>query len=454
VTALPTEEKWKMSQYRPWMLALTMVLALCGLTAGPLLKSAHAQEPVELRVWDQFTDPTTSAAADAIYQGFTEQHPNVTIVREAFSTDQGRQTINTALSSGTGPDVLFYDAGPGFAGVLVDAGLLIPLEDMAAQYGWKDRIAPAALRGATIDGQLYGLPLQVDLIGMFYNKTLIDQEGLTLPDSTDALKTFCGQAQEKGYVPLAFSDNPGWQAGHQFSMSSTNMVGPDTMGQLLYEHQGSWNTPEIVKAIQTYFLDLQQAGCFSQDVTALTNDDAAGLFYAGDALMYPTGSWQINGDNGIVANMPDAEVGFMSFPAIPGGKGSFWVSGVGSAYFISAQSQHQQEAAEFLDYLFSPEAAQRWVGEAGFVVPMAVDTADLQVSPLFRSVLDTLEQASSGKVQLGYNIDVLAPPGFNDVMTNGFQAMLVGDKTAEQQAADLQAAWEEGISAPEATPAP
>ena len=217
------------------------------------------------------------------------------------------------------------------------------------------------------------------------------------------------------------------------------------MGQLHYENQGSWNTPEMVTAIQTYFVALRDAGCFSEDVNALTNDDTAALFYAGDALMYPTGSWQAPGTTGIIESMPDVEVGYMPFPAIPGGAGSFWVSGVGSAYFISANSQHQEVAAQFLDHLFSPEMAQRWVGEAGFVVPMAVDTAALDVAPLFGSILDVLDQAASGQIELGYNIDVLAPPAFNDVMQNGFQAMLAGDKTAEQQAADLQAAWEQGM---------
>ena len=48
-------------------------------------------------------------------------------------------------------------------------------------------------------------------------------------------------------------------------------------------------------------------------------------------------------------------------------------------------------------------------------------------------------------MQFGYNVDVLAPPEFNDAMQNGFQAILAGDKTPEQQAADLQAAWEEGM---------
>ena len=49
-------------------------------------------------------------------------------------------------------------------------------------------------------------------------------------------------------------------------------------------------------------------------------------------------------------------------------------------------------------------------------------------------------------MQFGYNVDVLAPPEFNDMMLNGFQAILAGDKTPEQQAADLQAAWEEGMA--------
>jgi raffinose/stachyose/melibiose transport system substrate-binding protein len=40
------------------------------------------------------------------------------------------------------------------------------------------------------------------------------------------------------------------------------------------------------------------------------------------------------------------------------------------------------------------------------------------------------------------------------MMLSGFQAILVGDKTPEQQAADLQAAWEEGMAGREATPAP
>jgi raffinose/stachyose/melibiose transport system substrate-binding protein len=95
-----------------------------------------------------------------------------------------------------------------------------------------------------------------------------------------------------------------------------------------------------------------------------------------------------------------------------------------------------------LDYLFSPEVATRWVGEAGFLVPLEVDTTGLEISPLTQTFLDVLTQASNGEVQLGYNIDVLTPPEFNETMSNGFQAMISGDMTAEELAAELQATWE------------
>jgi raffinose/stachyose/melibiose transport system substrate-binding protein len=427
-------------------LCLAMLLGSAG------LQPAAAQDAVELRVWDQFTDPEDSAAVDAIYADFTEQNPNITITREVFSTDQMRQTVNTAIASGTGPDIIFYDAGPGYAGVLAEAGLLAPLDDLSSQYGWADRIAPNSMEATTLNGQLFGLPLQVDLIGMYYNQTLLDQEGLTVPQNFADMLTFCQQASEKGYVPLAFTNNPGWEAFHQFSMVVTNMIGPDALRSLLQDNQGRWDSPEVVAAIDAYFVQMRDAGCFSEDVNALTYDDATAMFQSGQALLHPTGSWLASDLS--PESMPDMDVRFMPFPELEGGQGAYWVSGVGSAYYITSKTEHQAEAGQFLDYLFSPEVAQRWVSEARFFVPMSVDTTGMELDPLFQSVLTELDKASKGEIQFGYNIDVMAPPEFNDAMLNGFQAILAGDKTPDEVAAELQAAWDAGYKAnPEASPA-
>ena len=437
-----------MPRSRPWIFALSALALLFSLAAGPLLGDARAQDQVELRVWDQFTDPTESENADAIYAAFMEQNPNVTITREAFSTDQIRDVVNTAISSGTGPDLIFYDAGPGYAGVLADAELLLPLDDFASQFGWTERVAAPALEATTIDGALYGMPLQTDLIGMYYNQTLLEQEGLEVPETLDDLVAFCGQAAEKGYIPIAFADNDGWPAFHQFSMTANQMVGPEGI-QALLNNEGSWDTPEIVTAIEAFFVTLRDAGCFPEDPVAIPYVDGNSLFANGEALLHTTGSWQIAEWE---EQMPDFELGFVPFPEIEGGQGRVWISGVGSAWYISSATQNPDAAAAFIDYLFSQEAVEQWIGVSRYFVPVEVDMANIELGPLNQLVIETLQTAGDEGVQFGYNVDVLAPPEFNDMMLNGFQAILVGDKTAEQQAADLEAAWEEGMGASEATP--
>jgi raffinose/stachyose/melibiose transport system substrate-binding protein len=441
-----------MPRSRPWLAALSMLTLLCGLTAGPLLSDARAQdEPVELRVWDQFTDPNETANAEAIYAAFMEQNPNITVTREVFQTQQMQEVANTAIASGTGPDVIFYDAGPGFAGVLAEAGLLVPLDDYAEQYGWKERVAAPAVEATTLDGVFYGMPLQTDLIGMYYNQTLLSEVGLEVPTTLDELVAFCGSATEAGYIPIAFADQPGWPAYHQFSMTSNQMIGPDAMRALLFENEGSWNTPEIVTAIEAFFVTLRDAGCFPEDPVAITYEDGNSLFINGEALLHTTGSWQIGEWE---EQMPDFEVGFVPFPEIPGGVGPVWISGVGSAWFITSSAENPDAAAALIDFLFSPEAVETWIGGSRYFVPVEADLSNLELGPLYQQVIDTLQSAEEEGVQFGYNVDVLAPPEFNDMMFSGFQAILVGDKTPEQQAADLQAAWEEGMAGREATPAP
>jgi len=433
------------------LLALLMILAI-----APQGLRVNAQDSVELRVWDQFTDPTESATIDSIYGAFTDAHPNIKITREAFQLDQMRETVNTAISSGTGPDIIFYDAGPGYAGVLANAGLVEPLDQYADQYGWRDRIAPSALDRSSINGQLYGMPLQVDLIGMYFNQDLIDQAGLTVPQTYDDLVTFCQQAKDKGFdPPMAFGNQEGWEAFHQFSMMANQMVGPEAIDKVLTGGQPAWDSPEIVTGIKKFFVDLRDAGCYSEDANALNYDDGSSLFFSGQSLVYPTGSWLIND---IQDNMPDANIGFMPFPQLSEGTGPTWVSGVSSAYYITSGAENPDAAAQFIDYLFAPETITRFVNEAKFLVPAQYDAAGVQASPLFQQMLDTLQQAATNGTVLGSNVDVLAPPQFNEAMMSGFQGIIAGDKTPEEVAAELQAAWIEGMptqaSTPEATPNP
>jgi raffinose/stachyose/melibiose transport system substrate-binding protein len=282
------------------------------------------------------------------------------------------------------------------------------------------------------------MPMAFDLIGIFYNRTLLDEAGLTAPRTFDELIAFCGTAREQGYIPVAFGNNPGWQAFHQFSMTANQMIGPEAMRSLLFEHEGSWDTPEIVAAIAAYFVDMRDAGCFPDDVNAIGSDDANALFYSGQALLRPWPSGEF------VQQMPDYEVGFMPFPEIEGGHGPVWVTGVSSAWFITSAAEDPDAAAAFIDYLFSPAAIELWLADGEGTMPIELDLEAFDLAPMQETTFAILQ---SEDVQFGYNIDVLAPAPFNDMMRSGFQLVLAGSKTPEQQAADLQAAWEDGLAA-------
>ena len=396
-----------------------------------------SDEPVTLTVWDQFTD--TSDIADQIYAGFVESHPNVTIERNALTLDQMRATANTALASGTGPDIIYHDVTPGRE--LYRAGLVLPLDDYAEQYGWRERFYPAGLQWTMVDNSLTGLGLEYEFVGVFYNKTLIDEAGLQIPETLEQTLEFCRQASEAGYIPYVSASGAGWPHYFYFTMPLHNVAGVDWVSELVFNGEGSWDSPEVVQAIDVYYRQMRDAGCFPENPNAVDWDTGRDMLLAGDALAIPTGTWVI-GD--IEQNDPDHEYVLTPFPAIDDNP-RVYTAGMGSAFFVSSKSEHPELAVEFLDYLFSEEATQRWVEEARFIPPVPVETSGADLPPLFAFALDTLTAAGRGEgdTQLGYNIDLLVPQEFNTMMEDGFQAVIADEKTPEQQAADLEQIWEQ-----------
>jgi raffinose/stachyose/melibiose transport system substrate-binding protein len=150
--------------------------------------------------------------------------------------------------------------------------------------------------------------------------------------------------------------------------------------------------------------------------------------------MIPTGSWFIND----LAVDADFESAYIPFPA-PDGEGVF-AGGLGSGPFVSANTGNPEGAIQLLDFLASEEHGQWTVENLQTIPPRPVDTAGLDVDPLLAQVLDQVSALSEGGGELGYNIDVLMPEAFNQAMFDGVQAVLTGQATPEEVAADLEAA--------------
>ncbi|MFD0665234.1 ABC transporter substrate-binding protein [Thermocatellispora tengchongensis] len=391
-------------------------------------------------MWDQFTTSPQNETVKKIYDAYR----NATIVRNAQNGDQMTTVGKTALASGTGPDVIYYQVGLGNAGVLAEAGLIRPLDDVAAKYGWLDRLTPFAVREASLDGKLYGLPNESENTVLFYNKTLIDKAGLTVPETFDDLLTFAAAATKKGYTPIAYGQADVYPCWWAFSMMANNVNGAQAMGELIFDNKGSWNTPEMVEAIKLFFVDLVKAGGFIKDLNSLGGPDAQSLFLAGKALMNLNGTWAVGT---IEKDMPGQEIGIMAMPSIGGGA-RVYPAGSGSAYHISAKSPHAEEAAAFLDFLYQPAQLRPWVEEAKIFPPVPFDASGWNLSPLLKLAMEAAQTGGGdAKTNIGYAVNHgLASPGFLKAMTSGFQAVVAGDKTPEKQAEELQKAWEAGLT--------
>ena len=153
--------------------------------------------------------------------------------------------------------------------------------------------------------------------------------------------------------------------------------------------------------------------------------------------MNPTGTWLVPT---VAETVQDFEVDFFAFPSI-NGSGISPPAGLGDALFVSKDAANPEGAIKFIDYLLQESTVKQSLERFNTIPAQPVDTEGLDVPELFKSVLDDLSK-STEEGSFGYNIDVLTPSNFNDVMFTGFQEVLSGNRTPQEQVDQLQAAWE------------
>jgi raffinose/stachyose/melibiose transport system substrate-binding protein len=252
----------------------------------------------------------------------------------------------------------------------------------------------------------------------------------------EELRAIADKVKGRGKIPFGFGDQEQWPAGHQFSIGVSNVLGREGLDNILYG-DGRWDTPEVVEVVDLFFRDFNESGYYPEGVNAITYDDANALFYSGEAAMLPTGTWLVPT---IAETVQDFEVDFFAFPSISS-SGISPPAGLGDVLFVSKDAKNPEGAIKFIDYLLQEETVRKALEVFNTIPAQPIETQGLDVPELFKSVLDDLSK-STEEGAFGYNIDVLTPANFNDVMFTGFQDVLGGSRTPQEQVNELQAAWE------------
>ena len=415
------------------MKAVSVVALLCGLLGSATNAQASSPTTTIVLALSPGT-PAQNQMWQNMISTFEKAYPaiHVSTYMEPASTNSFRALVETQLRSGTGPEIFGYSPGPSFIGAFAKAGLLYDLTSAYKSNHWNPY--PWTLNFVNTNGKLYGVPSELDIIGIYYNKTIFAKYGLLPPknyaDFTSEMQTL----KSHGVTPIIFPDQDAWEGGHLFSEALASNAGPEYL-RALETGKASWNSPAVIKALTVPFVDWPKNGYMQAGADAITYANANAAFASGKAAMFPTGEWDLPTIE-TAANFP---IGYFPYPSATG-TGS-WVGGVGYAWIVSAKTKHASADMTFLNWSLGSWYARWSLADQHFIPAHNTSTQGLSLDPVWQQMYSDVEASGYNPKLVGPNIDVTQQAGFNTAMWNGLQGLLNGSDTPASVAQKLAAAY-------------
>lgn len=367
---------------------------------------------------------------------FTAAHPNIKVNWTVRDFGAYPAQIKLALTSNDGPDVCIGNLGWSLDGPLIKAGLLRPLDDYAAAYGWAKRYPAVGLRQLKFtqdgkkygEGSIYGAPYAADVIGWFYNKDLLAKLNKQVPTTMTQLEDVMAASKAAGQQPIIVGNKDAWPAWHLAYDLIDQYASAAEVSGIVYDDAGaSYSNPQLAKALNV-MVDWKAKGYIAADVNAVAQADASAAFAKGKALFFPAGTWE-------AAAMP-SNIGFFLTPPLdaattPRATGSF-----GYSFHVSSRSKQVPAAAAFLDWMSNEHAAKEFFA-SGDIAPITVTDPVLKPGSLFKEIYDSWTTVLKDNGLLPYL--EFATPTASEVLYPQLQQVLAGKTDVNAALAAMEA---------------
>jgi len=218
------------------ILLVFMLLATgCGLKQGDTQAMSELKTPITIRYWRVFDGPD---AFQEVINAYKQAHPNVNIEYRKLRYDEYEQALLEAWAEDRGPDI--FTVHNSWLAKYESKILAMP-ETVKLPYAvqrnsrtgdvekalyqqvnlWtpidiRNNFAEVVYQDVVRDNKIWGLPLSVDSLALFYNRTLLDNALITKVPSTwlavkEAVKKLtlqdeAGNIQQSG-IALGTADN-------------------------------------------------------------------------------------------------------------------------------------------------------------------------------------------------------------------------------------------------------
>ena len=371
-----------------------------------------------------------------LFAGFTKLHPNVTFNPQYEDCNAFSNDIINKMTSANPPDITEYVDSA--VQVLAPQGAVLDLGPYVKAYGWDKKFPASELSPLQLsaDGKIhgqgsqYGIPGGAAFVGVFYNKALMAQAGITaVPGTLAEFEASLSAAKMAGITPIALGSQDDGGI-HIWGSLVNSLVGPSIAQDWVNGKPGTTiDHPETVQATSR-LRAWAQDGYFTDAPNATKEDDARAGFAAGSALYTIDGSWSM----GTIPSGND--FGFFPFPVAKAGDP---VTGQGftAGFAISSKSANPNVAAAFLDYLASAEAAEISVGLG--MLPVNIDTAPDPAPGLATDLRNGYAAAARNNGIVTFYDH--ATPTMHTVLTQGLQGVIALELEPPAFVTSLQDDW-------------
>lgn len=331
-----------------------------------------------------------------------------------------RTRLQSAIASGSGPDVFRYHAT--WASMLREELAPLPAKIMS-MADFQQAFYPIFSQQLQLDGQLVGIPLMYDGLALYYNEEILQMANEEPPATWGELRTLAEKLTVR-------SDGVVQRGG--IAIGNTENVDhfSDILGLLIYQNGGDPANPltgEVRDAIDFYASFSRVNPVYS---TSLPSSTMA--FARGDVAMMMAPSWRAHEIKSINPELkfnvaPVPKLGDNDF-----GWANYWAEGV------NKKSSNQEEAWMLLKYLSSKDvllklhSAQSEIRAFGEIFPRK-DMAQETNSQLVKAYLADAPQGKSW-----YLCSRTHDVGINDQMIEYYQDAINIAIQGKLQEKDLQ----------------
>ncbi|GAA2933768.1 extracellular solute-binding protein [Microbacterium luteolum] len=334
-----------MKLYKPAALALgtTLTVALLAGCAGSAENDAGGPITLSFQAFANTTDGQT--ANQAIVDAWNENHPDIQIDLVLTPIDSVYEKLSTQAAGGTLPDIFMDDAQD--IRQYVEQGFVADLHDHLSEET-VDSIDEGVRGAVQIDDILAGIPIEMQTYVVFANRGLIEASGQEVPTgdslSWDDLEALASATSSSGVHGLAWGLKSPTAAFVSLGLG---------FGAEYFSGEGGEAKLDVGAAemdIPNRVKDMIEAGSLDPAGVSQSSADVLPTFYAGQAAMLLQQSYHIAN---FETDAPEG-VDWVVLPPLEGSDGSQQAA-IPSTISVSAESDHIEEAAQFLDFYMEAE---------------------------------------------------------------------------------------------------